>query len=493
MYPLTTVGITPEEWHARVEAQADVLGSAQIEQARMAHRQWWQEFWQRSWIFLTGGADAPRVTQGYVLQRFVTACAGRGAYPIKFNGSIFVADNPSNTSRPKGATQDVPAPMTADERTWGPQYWFQNTRAMYWPRVMAGDYDLMQPLFRMYAEIVKTNTVLVSQYYRHRGSYMAETAPFWGGIPDIKPGESGSYTKHYYTPVLELTAMGLDYFAHTHDTAFAREILVPTAAAGLTFFAEHFGQDTGGKLSLEPDNAIEMYWTVRNPLPDIAGLHYVLAGLLALPRELVDDATRRDWEKLRGELPPVPVGMRGGRTVLLPYEDGQGTVPGHNSENPELYAVYPFRLYGLGKPDLAVALNTFAVRLYKRTGCWYQDPVQAAYLGLTDLAKKDVVFNLTNRAKRLRFPAFWGQSHDYDPDEDNGGNGEHALQLMLMQCEGNRIQLLPAWPKEWEADFKLHAPGQTTVQGHVKGGQITDLTVAPASRRRDVTILAPAG
>ena len=91
--------------------------------------------------------------------------------------------------------------------------------------------------------------------------------------------------------------------------------------------------------------------------------------------------------------------------------------------------------------------------------------MQAAYLGLTDLAKKDAVFNFTNRAKRLRFPAFWGESHDYDPDEDNGGNGEHALQLMLMQCEGNRIQLLPAWPKEWEADFKLHAPGQTTVQG----------------------------
>ena len=344
------MGIPPEEWRARVEAQADTLGRAPVEQARAAHRQWWQEFWQRSWIFITGDADAPRATQGYVLQRFVTACAGRGAYPIKFNGSIFVADNPSHTTRPKGATQDAPAPMTADERTWGPQYWFQNTRAMYWPRLMAGDYDLMQPLFRMYSEIVRANTAQVSQFYGHRGSYMAETAPFWGGIPNIKPGEAGSYTKHYFTPVLELTAMGLDYYAHTRDAAFAREILVPTAAAGLTFFAEHFGRDAAGKLSLEPDNAIEEYWIVRNPLPDIAGLHYVLAGLLALPRELVDDATRRDWEKLRGELPPVQSGCATARPCSSPTRTARARSRRTIAKIPSFYAVYPFRLYGLASP-----------------------------------------------------------------------------------------------------------------------------------------------
>lgn len=42
-------------------------------------------------IDTTGAADddAAYVSRMYDLQRFVTACAGRGAYPIKFNGSIF--------------------------------------------------------------------------------------------------------------------------------------------------------------------------------------------------------------------------------------------------------------------------------------------------------------------------------------------------------------------------------------------------------------------
>ena len=47
-----------------------------------------------------------------------------------------------------------------------------------------------------------------------------------------------------------------------------------------------------------------------------------------------------------------------------------------------------------------------------------------------------------------------------------------ALQRMLMQCEGDRILLLPAWPKDWDVSFKLHAPRQTTVECVYRGGKV---------------------
>jgi len=97
--------------------------------------------------------------------------------------------------------------------------------------------------------------------------------------------------------------------------------------------------------------------------------------------------------------------------VLLPYE-GEQTMKFGNSENPELYAVYPFRMYGLGRPDLDVALNTWKVRRFKGSGCWVQDPVQAAMLGLADEAQKYVTFDLTRKDPRLKFPAFWERAHD---------------------------------------------------------------------------------
>ena len=61
-----------------------------------------------------------------------------------------------------------------------------------------------------------------------------------------------------------------------------------------------------------------------------------------------------------------------------------------------------------------------------------------------------------------------------------------ALQRMLMLCDVDTIRLLPAWPKEWNADFKLHAPYNTTVEGRVENGKVIDLKVTPESRRKDI-------
>jgi hypothetical protein len=138
-----------------------------------------------------------------------------------------------------------------------------------------------------------------------------------------------------------------------------------------------------------------------------------------------------------------------------------------------------------------VARATFAVRRFKTNGCWRQDGIQAALLGESGTARTNVVMVLTRKDKQCRFPAFWEHGSDYVPDEDNGGNGVNALQLMLLQSEGRKILLLPAWPKNWDCAFKLHAPLQTTVEGRVEQGVITQLRVTPEARRADVVVQPP--
>jgi hypothetical protein len=484
IYPFSASEPDPNDWLAQVEKAAAETDAVTLKKAFEAHVAWWDQFWHRSWIFLSGGAEATEVTRGYVLQRFVTASAGRGSYPIKFNGSLFVVDNPAESSNP---SKNPAHPVSANYRAWGGQYWFQNTRAMYWPRLMAGDFDEMQPLFKMYAQEIQQNAPAVTEFYGHSGSYIAETAAFYATVQNLKLKPVGKFTDYYFTPVLELSMMMLDYYDYTGDKTFARQTLVPVATAGLTFFDQHFPHDAQGKLVLDPDNAIEMYWMAHNPAPDIAGMRAIIPRLLALPDGMVDEATRSNWKKLLSELPDLPQGTVKGMKVLLPYE-GEQTMKNGNSENPELYAIYPFRLYGLGRPDLDVALNTWRARKIKTTGCWVQDPIQAAMLGLADEAQKDVTFDLTRKDPRLKFPAFWERGHDYMPDEDNGGNGENGLQEMLMQTNGRKIILLPAWPKNWNAEFKLHAPYETTVEGRIVKGKLVDLKVTPDVRKSDVTI-----
>jgi len=283
--------------------------------------------------------------------------------------------------------------------------------------------------------------------------------------------------------------MLLDYYAYTGDQKFARETLLPMADAGVKFFDQHWPHENG-KLVLDPDNAIEMFWKARNPAPDIAGLRWVLPGLLALPTELTTAEQRARWQRFLKEIPELPVGETGGVKVLRPAEVFG---PRHNLENPELYAVYPFRLFGLDKPNLDLAKATFAARRFKGDGCWRQSGVQAALLGDTVTARNNVVAVFQRKDHQCRFPAFWAHGSDYVPDEDNGGHGCLALQWMLLQGEGRKIVLLPAWPNNWDADFKLLAPLNTTVEGKVRAGKIESLKVMPVERRNDLWLANPDG
>jgi len=449
--------------------------------ARDAHLAWWRAFWERSYIFLSGGERAHEVGQGYLLQRFKNACTSRGTYPIKFNGSLFTVDWPDTEKNKK---------RTADYRRWGHCYWFQNTRAMYWPMMACGDFDLMRPFFRMYRAMLDVNAANVRELYGHGGAYFCEVQCYWGGLSKVSPEDKPHFIKHYYMPIIELSAMMFDYYAYTGDHAFLKDTLLPIADAGLTFYSEHFSRGPDGQLLIEPVNSAETYWKVRDPAPDIAGLTRVLGDLLALPADSVPADARQRWLKLRSEIPALPRGVVNNEETLLFYAPGQ-THKSFNSENPELYAVHPFRLFGVGKPELEVARTAFKLAKFTQPridGCWTQMAIQTALLGWPDDARKRTTTHLTNGHKEQRFPAFWTDGNDYTPDEDNGGNGMYALQLMLLQESGGKLHLLPAWPKEWDARFRLHAPGNTVVSGEVRGGKLINWSVSPESRRTDIVL-----
>jgi len=73
----------------------------------------------------------------------------------------------------------------------------------------------------------------------------------------------------------------------------------------------------------------------------------------------------------------------------------------------------------------------------------------------------------------------------------HNGAGSIALQAMVMQEADGKILLLPAWPTNWDGEFKLHASGQTTVAGRIQSGTLTGLKVTPAARRSAVEICPP--
>jgi hypothetical protein len=145
-------------------------------------------------------------------------------------------------------------------------------------------------------------------------------------------------------------------------------------------------------------------------------------------------------------------------------------------------------MYGIGKPGLDIALSTWkydtnVIKFRSHVG-WKQDNIFAARLGLIDDASALTFAKLSNSGRR--FPAFWGPGFDWTPDHNWGGSGMIGLQEMLLQADGNKIYLFPAWPKNLDVHFKLHAPYQTTVEAMLKNGKVELLKVTPAARKKDI-------
>jgi alpha-L-fucosidase 2 len=497
----TTQTESPEGWHTQLLALLKKESQMEPVAARAAHEQWWRDFWNRSWIHVSGTLDARKVSQGFAMQRYMMAASSRGALPAKFNGGLFTVGHDMT-----GAIESTPQNHNPDFRAWGGSYWNQNNRLLYWPLIQTGDFDLIKPWFEMYLNALPLAKNRTRLYFHHSGASFIETIDFWG-LPNLNDfgwdnpttQVASRWMRYHIQGGLEVLSQMLDVYDMTQSAKFAREEVIPFGDAIGSYYASHWPRAEAGKIRMVPAQSLETYQLdAVNPTPDIAGLMDVLPRLLHLPHALTSSQQRSDWENVLKSLPPIPTGRtangklpplgRGdpeGKLIILPAEKyGEPK----NVENPELYVVFPYRLYGVGKPGLAVARDTFFARLFPQDTCWGQDGIEAAMLGLIEVAKKAAFDEFTHYGHQ-RFLWFWRPAHDWIPDLDNGGAGMMTLESMLMQIDGKRILLLPAWPKDWTADFKLHAPYRTTLSGRVENGTLTGLKVVPWFRARDVVVL----
>lgn len=457
----------------------------------------------------TGEAAPPSlVTRTYVLAKYQLACQMRSRYPAHFQGGIFTMD-------PKlawYANDPRPHPTTPDYRFYGTNYWWQNLRFLYQPQLAQGNHEFHRDLMLFMNRLAPAMQARAARYYGAKGLYFEECfTPF--GIPSMFDFGWGAteysepYARWTWQHGLEASVMMLDDYAYSGDEKFLREVALPYATRALQFFDTRFKRDSAGRIRIFPTHALETYWTdVVNDTPSVAGLHYVTSRLLSLPMRLTTTVQRTYWLGLQGRLPAIPKTVVGGEVVPDNAESypnqsiDRGRQGRSNYEAPDLYTVFPFRIYGLELPGQPIAEARAAWRIMPNPNhvCWYQTGLFAARLGLAEGAAEDVVQRAASRMVRMdrpgrepfRFPGFFGSPHDWCPDYDGAGVMMSVLQEMLVQNgEHGEIMVLPAWPRDWSARFRLHAARRTVVEGEVREGMLVKLAVTPASRRRDVRVM----
>ncbi len=466
-----------------------------IAQDKKQTRSWWNTFWQRSFIVAEG--EAQKITRNYTLFRYMLGCNAYGDVPTKFNGGLFTFD-PCHV--------DEKQSFTPDYRKWGGgTMTAQNQRLVYWPMLKSGDYDMMHAQFDFYNRMLKNAELRSRVYWQHNGACFSEQIENFG-LPN--PAEYGFKRPEWFDKGLEYNA----WLEYEWDTVleFCQMILetknyadaditpyLPLIESSLTFFDEHYRMlasrrgrkvlDADGHLILFPGSACETYKMTNNASSTIAALRTVLE-------------TYGQKEEMLRTIPSIPLRYIEVKDSLNPAsapELKQTISPAvsweriNNIETPQLYPVFPWRIYGIGRENLELARNTYfydpdAIKFRSHTG-WKQDNIWAACLGLTEEAKRLSLAKLSDGPHR--FPAFWGPGYDWTPDHNWGGSGMIGLQEMLLQTNGKQILLFPAWPKEWDVHFKLHAPDKTTVEVTLKGGEVKDLKVLPENRKKDIIIM----
>jgi hypothetical protein len=303
--------------------------------------------------------------------------------------------------------------------------------------------------------------------------------------------EYNAWLEYEWDTVLEFCLMMLQEAEYTGKDITDK---IPFIESCLRFFDEHYqylakqrgikGLDGQGKLILYPGSGAETFKMANNSTSTIAALQTITKELLALPASYLNEERKKYLQGLLLRIPDLNYADFNGHTTIAPAKSWERI---NNIESTQLYPVYPWGIFGVGKPGLDTALNTFKydtnVVKFKSYVGWKQDNIWAARLGLADEAWKLTSLKLQNSARR--FPAFWGPGFDWVPDHNWGGSGMIGLQEMLLQTDGRKIFLFPAWPKDVDVHFKLNAPYNTVVEAELKNGKLTMLKVLPESRKAD--------
>jgi hypothetical protein len=486
--------------------------------AEARHACWWREFWDRTFVKITSpdgrGEQAARDRDLFL---YHMASSSRGAFPPKWNGSIFTVEG--------------------DTRAWGSQFWLWTMEMLYWPLHAADAGDLAAPFFEMYRKALPAMTTAARQRWNAAGLFLPETMPFDGpaelpaDVLDeyrdrflvrprgtaVSPRLRGrclydwhldastrttdeahagySWISHVASSGAELAVHAWWHYRHTGDREWLRSHAYPFLRGTAEFYRSLVRRGEDGCWHLHGTNAHEDFWGVTDSIMDLAAIRGAVPLAIRAAEILKTDADLRgQWQVLLNELAPYPLGADPRTKALtggVPADDAwaagyRGAVDGsHNPEDVQLTPIFPFEDWTLETRDAtmdAVARRTLALaprhrRVLggERLNTAIRSPIAAVRAGPgADLPAILERYRAAFASLPNGFSLFEGPTaHSIE----HLGLLTMTLQEALLQSVSPRpgepevITVFPAWPREGDAEFRLLARGGFLVTAAVRGGE----------------------
>jgi len=487
-----------------LDAAREQLRKAQempVETLAAQHQAWWREYWARSFLrFTSEDRTADWLTAAYHVHLYTLGCTNRGPVPAKWDGGAGL--------------------MLEDERHWGISEWVQEVRFTYLPLYAANRLDMARGLADFYSQMTPYLHAQTRKMWDLPGLWIPETVTPWGHAEDMvlktggKPtafdpsawagAAEGSaiawdpstapygkferfnpYIAFLFTAGLEVCWHYLAYYRYSSDDAFLRQQAYPMLRDVATFVSSLLRMGDDGCYHLDPANALETWWMVRDPADTIDGLRAILPEVIRLSERLDADPELGDrYREVLAKLPVLPRALWREDSTIDPTVDvyapaaALGQYPKRiNRENPQLYRLFPFGISGIASDDFELIERTFERRLFPLVHGWSMDAIWAARLGRAEDACSLLVQH-AQRYNRFRYGGWDSNDSNVHPDGlaaapflDAGGCSACALQEIALQSHGGVIRVAPAICSTWSGLFRLRAERGFIVTADVAHGR----------------------
>jgi hypothetical protein len=461
-----------------------------LERLQAEQRSWWRDYWNKSLLRIQSPDKmADRLCAAYHVHLYTLACVNRGPVPCKWDGGAGL--------------------MRGDERTWGLSEWVQEIRFTYLPLYAANRLEMARGLTRHYSQMAPYLLEQTGRMWGVDGLWIPETVLPWGHAEDFVLKDTGSVraehflpwdpeTAHYgrfdryngyvgflFTAGLEVCHHYLTYYRYSGDERFLREEAYPIIRDVCRFISGLLRREEDGRWHLDPANALETWWMVRDPADTLAGIQAIFPEFVRLSEQYGQDAElRARCKDILAALPEPALGHWARDGTIDPDAKtyapaaAKGQFPtSRNFEIPALYRVFPFGLSGIGTSDYNLARNTFLRRIFGITNSWSMDAIWAARLGLGEEACR-LLGEHAVRYNRFRYGGWDSSNSSVFPDglsvvpyTDGAGLSAFGVHEALLQSHNGVIRVLPAVSKSWSGIFRLRAEGGFLVAAEfIEGG-----------------------
>ena len=504
-------------------ALLDQVAGMPLSKLRSRHRTWWREFWARSFVNVSSRDGIGEfMAQVRLYHLYCMASTSRGPLPAKWNASLFAV---SGDQRNWGAqfwvwtTEISHFPLFAadaidltdpyfdmyvkqipDCERAARQRW--NASGAYF--LEAGPFDgpveLPDDVAAEYFDVyqgVKPNSKF-SQRARTFGQYECVLTQM---ADDRKPPYIAkgrySWVSHIASSGSEIAVAAWWRFRCGGDKRWLRSHAYPLLKATLEFYRSLARKGEDGRYHLYGLNQHEAFWGVNDGTIDLSAIRGT-APLAVRAAEILDldPGLRAKWRELLENLAPYPMGgdpdskaLAGGALADDVWSIGHlGEVPGAHSDPGEalLFPVFPFEVWTLETGD---ADTTRIVSKVAALNPARQDILQGEPFG--SAARTPIMGSRTGRGDELPLILASYYRNCFSPLPNGFSNFEGvtahsiehlgclttALQEGLLQSlspqpgQPEIIRVFPAWPKQWDAAFRLLARGGFSVAAAIEKGR----------------------